>query len=102
MDAYNEILRIMRNEGKKDNPAPVQTGIMQNATSCMVGSLPLSGDDLLVVEHLKTGYHYAVDKDNPSMKDKSTFTEPLKEGDQVAICKVDDEKYIILGRLVGL
>lgn len=102
MNAYGEILNIMRNEGKKDNPAPIQTGIMQDAVSCMAGELLLSGDDLLVAEHLKTGYHYAVDIKNPSLKNKNTFIEPLKAGDQVALFKLGDEKYIILGKLVGL
>ena len=102
MDAYGEILNIMRSQGRKDNPATIQTGIMQDATSCMAGELLLSGDDLLVVEHLKTGYYYAVDGKNPQLKNTSTFIEPLKKGDQVALCRLDDEKYIILGRLVEL
>ncbi len=102
MNAYSELLGIMRKEGKKDNPPTIQRGIMKDATSCLAGELFLSGDDLLVAEHLKTGYHYAVDGDNPPLKDKSTYIEPLKEGDTVAVCRLDDEKYIILGRLVGL
>lgn len=102
MDAYAEILNIMRREGKKDNPAPVQKGIMQDNTSCLVGELLLAGEDLLVAEHLKTGYHYAVDKDIPSLKDVNTFIPPLKKGDTVAVYRLDDEKYIILGRLVEL
>lgn len=102
MNAYSELLGIMRKEGKKDNPPTIQRGIMKDATSCLAGELFLSGDDLLVAEHLKTGYHYAVDGDNPPLKDKSTYIEPLKEGDTVAVCHLDDEKYIILGRLVGL
>lgn len=101
-NAYAEILKIMRREGRKDNPATVQKGTMQDGTSCIVDGLLLSGDDLLVAEHLKTGYHYAVDGDSPPLKDKNTYIEPLKEGDTVAVCRLDDEKYIILGRLVGL
>lgn len=102
MNAYSELLGIMRKEGKKDNPPQVQRGVMQDAKSCLAGKLLLSGDDLLVAEHLKTGYHYAVDGDSPTLKDKSTYIEPLKEGDTVAVCRLDDEKYIILGRLVEL
>ena len=30
---YEEILGIMRNEGKKDNTAPIQIGIMTGAAS---------------------------------------------------------------------
>lgn len=100
MNAYEEILNIMRNEGKKDNTAPIQIGIMTSATSCKIGKLTLSGSDLLIAEHLKTGYHYAVYDDEPSKKDKNTFAEPLKSGDKVAVYRVSDALYIILERLV--
>lgn len=100
MNAYEEILSVMRNEGKKDNTAPIQIGEMTGPESCRVGDLPLSGDDLLIAEHLKTGYHYAVCGDNPSKKDNDTFIGPLKSGDQVAVYRVNEERYIILERLV--
>lgn len=100
MNAYEEILEVMRNEGKKDNTAPIQIGIMENATTCSIGKLKLSGDDLLIAEHLKTGYHCAVDNNTPSKKDKNTFVEGLKKGDKVAIYRMSDELYIIIGRLV--
>ena len=29
MNAYEEMLNIMRNEGKKDNTAPIQIGVME-------------------------------------------------------------------------
>ena len=79
MNPYATILNIMRQQGKKDNPQTVQLGVMQDNTSCLAGELLLSADDLLVSEHLKTGYHYAVDKDSPVLKDKSTFIEPIKK-----------------------
>lgn len=100
MNPYEKIINLMRNEGQKDNAAPIQIGVMTGATSCKVGKLPLSGDDLLIGEHLKTGYHCAVYDDEPSKKDRKTFIEPLKSGDKVAVCRVNDEKYIILERLV--
>lgn len=102
MNPYSEILSVMRNEGKKDNPASLRLGIMQDAASCIAGDLLLSGDDLLVAEHLKTGYHYAVDNTVPSLKNDSTFIEPLKEGDTVIIYRLSDEKYVILERVVEL
>lgn len=97
---YEEILDIMRNEGKKDNTASIQIGVMTDATSCRIGKLPLSEGDLLIAEHLKTGYHCAVYDDTPSKKDKNTFVAPLKSGDKVAVYRVSDELYIILERLV--
>ncbi len=90
MNPYEEILKVMRNEGKKDNTAPIQIGIMADANSCKIGKLVLLGSDLLMAEHLKTGYQ----------KDNDTFIEPLKSGDRVAVYRFSDELYIILERLV--
>lgn len=100
MNAYEDILGMMRNEGKKDNPASIQIGIMDSPESCSIGKLKLSGSDLLIAEHLKTGYHFAVNHDVPSQKDETTFAPGLQKGDKVAVYRVSDELYIILERLV--
>lgn len=100
MNAYEEILEIMRKEGKKDNTAPIQIGVMDSPTVCSIGKLKLSDSDLLIAEHLKTGYHYAVDSETPSKKDKTTFAPPLQKGDAVAVYRISEELYIILERLV--
>lgn len=100
MNAYEEILGVMRSEGKKDNTAPIQIGVMTSATSCKIGKLELSGGDLLIAQHLKTGYHCAVYDDTPSKKDKNTFVAALAKGDKVAVYRVSDELYIILEMLV--
>lgn len=89
MNPYEEILGLMRNEGKKDNTAPIQIGIMTSETDCKIGKLPLSGSDLLIAEHLKTGYY-----------GRERFVDPLKSGDKVAVYRISDELYIILERLV--
>lgn len=102
MNPYEELLKIMRNEGKKDNTAPIQIGIMTSSTSCKIGELSLSGNDLLIAEHLKKGYHYAVYDDKPSKKDENTFIKPVKTGDKVAVYQMSDDLYIILERLVPL
>ena len=73
MNAYEQILETMRQQGRKDNTPPIQIGIMESADTCAIGKLKLSGSDLLIAEHLKTGYHYAVDNETPSKKDKNTF-----------------------------
>lgn len=89
MNAYEELLQVMRKEGKKENPASIQLGIMTSATSCKIGKLTLSESDLLIAEHLKTGY-----------QSENAFIEPLKSGDKVAIYRMSDELYLILERLV--
>lgn len=100
MNPYEEILGVMRTEGGKDNTAPIQIGVMESPTVCSIGKLKLSGSDLLIAEHLKTGYHYAVDNNTPSKRDKTTFIGGLKQGDKVAVYRISDELYIILERLV--
>lgn len=100
MNAYEEIINIMREEGSKDNTAPIQIGIMDSSTTCSIGRLKLNRDDLLIAEHLTTGYHFAVDNSTPSQKDKSTFAEALQKGDKVAVYRISDELYLILERLV--
>lgn len=100
MNPYEEILGVMRTEGGKDNTAPIQIGIMDSATAVSIGKLKLFGSDLLIAEHLKTGYHYAVDNNTPSKRDKTTFISGLKQGDKVAVYRISDELYIILERLV--
>lgn len=100
MNAYERILNTMRSEGAKDNTAPIQIGVMTGVDSCKIGKIDLTRDDLLIAEHLMTGYHYAVSGADPPRKDKDTFVEPLKSGDQVAAYRISEELYIILERLV--
>lgn len=100
MNPYEEILGMMRREGKKDKTAPIQIGVMEGPETCGIGELKLFGKDLLIAEHLKTGYHCAVNENTPSKKDKTTFVGPLQKGDKVAVYRISDEIYIILERLV--
>lgn len=90
MNAYEEILRMMRAEGRKGNAAPIQEGIMDGPSSCSIGKLKLSGGDLLIAEHLRTGYQ----------KDKETHVGALQAGDKVAVYRLDKKRYAILERLV--
>lgn len=92
MNAYEELLGVIQGESKKNSVALIQIGTMSSATSCSIGSLELSGNDLIVAEHLTTGYSL----------NETTFISPLKKGDEVAIYRFSDEKYIILERLVRL
>lgn len=100
MNAYEEMLRIMRREGNRNSAPPIQIGIMDSPTSCSIGKLKLSNKDLLIAEHLKTGYYFAICEEEPSRKDKDTYIGGLKEGDKVAIYRISDSLYIILERLV--
>lgn len=102
MNAYERIIDIMRQQGSKSNPASIQIGTMESATTCSIGKLKLSDDDLLVAEHLKTGFHKSVNNYTPSLQSDITYVEPLKAGDTVALYRISDELYIILERLVSI
>ncbi len=102
MSAYEEILKLMRSEGKKENTMPIQIGVMIDQSVCAIGNLKLSKEDFLVGEHLKTGYFYKIHEEQPSKKDESSFIEGLKKGDKVAVYRISDDCYIILERLVEL
>lgn len=79
------LLKIMREQGKKDNPETLVIGTMSSAKSCTVGELELDAEDLLVAEHLVT--------------DGSR----LKKGDTVVLMKLEEQDtYVILSKVVEL
>lgn len=97
------LLDIMREQGKKDNPETLVIGTMTSANTCTVGDLSLDAEDLLAAEHLTTGYHKAVNNNNPSLKNDNTFVKPLKKGDTVVLMKLEDQDtYVILSKVVSL
>ncbi|MCI9428502.1 MAG: hypothetical protein HFI81_12360 [Eubacterium sp.] len=79
MNPYEEILKVMRNEGRKDNNAPIQIGVMDGEDSLRMGKLKLSGKDFLMAEHLKG---------------------KLKKGDMVAVYRHSEERYLVLAKVV--
>lgn len=93
MNPYEELLKIIRLEGSKNNPASIQIGVMNSSISCSIGELSLSSEDLLIEEHLTTGYY-------TKKEDKTYFVDKLKQGDLVAVYRFSDTKYIIIGKLV--
>ena len=80
-DAYfAEMLKIMRAQGRKDNPITLQLGIMQSADSVKIGDLVLLAEDLYIANHLING---------------------LIQGDIVAVQKLHDtNSYVILAKVV--
>lgn len=65
---------------------------MKTSSSITLGDIPLDTDDLVISEHLKTGYYISPEQ----------FIEPLKAGDTVLLLKLSDEQYAIIERLVSL
>lgn len=90
MDGYDKLINTIKNLNPKGKNIYITT--MDSPTSCKVNNLPLESDDLLIAEHLTTGW----------LKDGGTFIEPLKEGDIVLLIRLDDTRYIVLERLVSV
>lgn len=81
--SYTELLRIMREQGKKDNPTTLQLGIMQSPNSVKINDLILYSDDIYIADHLVSG--------------------GLNAGDLVAIQRLSDKnKYVILVKVVSV
>ena len=81
MNAYEQIIKTMRQQGATSNPKVPQLAIMTSSNSCDIGDLELEHDDLMVADHL-LGH--------------------LENGDTVLVQKLSDEKYAIIERLVDL
>lgn len=111
MNAYEQIIMTIREQGAVRNLPPMQIAEMKDDKTCVIDTLELDADDLLVAEHLVTGYHKAVNGMYPAQKNDDTFVKPLKKGDIVLVQKlppsdsnarIDEETYIIIERLVEL
>lgn len=119
---YAEMLNMMREQGKKDNPVTLQLGVMQSANSVKIDDLILRSEDLYIADYLISGYtrvlkvpyvskvtldvqkeEYVTDVTvNTQTQEKPVFTDGLKAGDLVAVQKLQNtNKYVILARVKG-
>lgn len=53
---FAEMLNMMREQGRKDNPITLQIGVMQSANSVKINDLVLNAEDLYVADYLVAGY----------------------------------------------
>lgn len=127
---YAEMITMMREQGKKDNPVTLQLGVMQSKNSVKIDDLILKAEDLYIADYLVSGYEREikipyvsgvtvdttqespfgvpdgeggyVDTDTKVTEQKKiTYTDDLKKGDLVAVQKLHDtNKYVILARVV--
>jgi hypothetical protein len=82
---FAEMLKMMREQGSKNNPTTLQLGVMQGAKSVRIDDLILNAEDLYISEALVLSY-----------------AEGLKKGDLVAVHKLHNtNKYVILAKVVG-
>ena len=69
---YAEMLQMMREQGKKDNPITLQLGVMLSANSVKIDDLVLNAEDLYIAADLQAGYVYPL---NTPYVYNSTFGE---------------------------
>lgn len=111
VSSYEKIVTLMQEQGAVNNSASLQVGIMTSDKTCKIGELELDQDDLLIDERLVNPVLTVLDfnilanggaSHTHDWSDKSTYLKPLKKGDKVAIQRVSDDLYIIVGKLVSL
>lgn len=77
MTGAEKIIYLMRQQGQKEAGKGLQLARMKNSVQCLVGDLVLDREDYLKADHLS-----------------------LKEGDMVAVYRLDAETYVILAKVV--
>lgn len=127
---YAEMLEMMREQGKKDNPTTIQLGVMQSPNSVKIDDLVLNAEDLYIADYLVAGYSRAItipyvsgvtvdttqndpfgsvdnegnyhDPDTKTARQsKITYKDGLRKGDLVVVQKLNDNnRYVILARVV--
>lgn len=107
---FAEMLNMMREQGRKDNPTTLQLGIMQDTDSVKINDLTLNAEDLYIADYLVNGYSRKITVPYVSgitantqtlTQSQITFTSGLKKGDLVAVQRLQDtNKYVILAKVV--
>lgn len=78
---------------------------MTGPNSCRIGNLPLSPEDLLFNERLLSPVAVSVSGRCPAdgeLQDQSEYAPALAAGDQVAVCRISETKYLVLGKMVSV
>lgn len=127
---FAEMLKMMREQGRKDNPTTLQLGVMQSANSVKIDDLVLMAEDLYIANYLVAGYTRKIkvpyvtgvtvdttqesgfasvngsgsysDPDTVvSIQSQITYIDGLKKGDLVAVQKLHNtNKFVILAKVV--
>lgn len=120
---FAEMLGMMREQGRKDNPTTLQLGIMQSENSVKIDDLTLNAEDLYIADYLIA--EYTRELKEPYLSDVSLkvssgeyvtgvsadltkqetfiYKDGLKKGDLVAVQKLHNtNKYVILAKVVAV
>ena len=119
---YADLVKIIREQGAKNNPTTLLLGVMQSEKSVKIGDLLVEKNDIYIASELIAGYQQKIT--TPYIKSVevsiangnatvSTQTEEnlelksgLKKGDIVAVMKLDNidpdhmDTYVILAKVV--
>lgn len=113
---FTELIRIMREQGAVNNPQTLKLGTVSKKSPLEIttGNLTLDKDDFYISQHL-TEYEAKVDIDwttssggspyahtHTIEKTKLKFENPFSVGDIVLLYQLDDEKFLIIEKLVEL
>jgi hypothetical protein len=101
--SYTKILKMMRSQGAKYNPPGIKIGtvITADPLTIQLGDLPLYKNNLFVADYLLSGYKRQINI--PSIDSTEiSFTDGLKENDQLAVIKIQEKKYLILCKVEEL
>lgn len=108
MGAYEDFIYEIRKQSAAEacsgGNGDIQLGVMTSANSLDIGGLTLTNADLMFNEVLVKPVASAVSGNvsNSSFTDKTTYIAPLKAGDVVAVKRMSDSLYIVLGRMVRM
>ena len=103
---YAEMLRLMREQGKKDNPTTLQIGIVIKDGRIKIDDLILEKEDVYIVDYLLEGYTRKLKvpyrAEDGSIQESIVLQKCLKEGDLVVLQRLSNSMYVILSRVVRL
>ena len=124
MTPYEKMISIIRKEGNKGNEKTVILGEMISRTSCKVNGITLTKEDLYYAQHLVEHDEEFDIKSNDTVTSRTSsagdpahthtlenFTTKktmakqytsLKKGDVVALCRISEEKYLVLEKVVTM
>ena len=105
MSWANDIAAVMRENDQSLSGTKIKLAVMTGPKSVRIGNLNLTGQDLYIPDRLLEKNCTKVEENAPDgggvCTDLSTYSEPLKAGDEVLICQLSDSRFAILERVVS-
>ena len=101
-----ELLDIVAPDNEKSGKemnGQIQLAEMTGPTSCRIGKLELSSEDLLFSDRLLSKIAINVAGKCPAGGAlQASYLPALKTGDMVAVYRISDTQYLVLGKMVSV